>query len=237
MSDANPSETIAAELREGSAPPTIAAVMIAWVLTLGPSGFGRGSSLLASATSVLALLAGLAGPLIARRYVRLGRHVGITLFAGFSTATWVMDSYAIHPFRLDPVRGVLGGIAWGVFALAWSERWSSRSAVMPADPDAPILLPRAALQPLAAPITAVGVLFALVYLWLAFQVRDPERALVTQAAALACGVGVVVASGIVSTARGKPRTTSSRRLTPTVVRALLLLVTTAVMGAVITALR
>ena len=65
---------------------------------------------------------------------------------------------------------------------------------MPVDPDAPLLLPRSSLQPLAQPITAIGVLFALVYLALAFQVRDPERALVTHAAALACGVAVVVAT-------------------------------------------
>jgi hypothetical protein len=232
-----PASKLATELREGRAPPTIAAVMIAWVLTLGPSGFGRGASILAGLLSVVALGAGLAGPLVARTRPRLGRHIGISLFAAFATGTWLVDAYPIHPTRLDPVRGVLGAIAWGVFALAWSERWSSESAPVAADPDAPLLLPRAELAPLATPVTAIGVVFAIGYLTLAFQVRDPERSLVTQTTALACAVAVVVASGVVATARGKPRTDSARRLTPPVVRALLLLVTTAVAGAVITALR
>ncbi len=232
-----PPSRLATELREGRAPPTIAAVLIAWALTLGPACFGRGASLLAGALAFGALAAGVAGPLVARARPRLGRHVGVSLFAALATLTWLVDSHAIHPLRLDPVRGVLGAIAWGVFALAWSERWSARADPVPADPEAPLLLPRAALSPLATPLTAMGVAFAVGYLVLAFRVRDADRALVTQAVALACSVALVVGSGVVATTRGKPRAPPTRRLTPPVVRALLLLVTTAIAGAVITALR
>jgi len=106
------------------------------------------------------------------------------------------------------------------------------------DPEAPLLLPRAALPAVATTITALGVAMALGYLALAFRVREPDRALVSQAVALACAVAVVTAAGVVATVRGKYRPPSGRRLTPTVVRALLLLVTTAIAGAVImTALR
>ncbi len=231
---------LAQELREGRAPPTLAAVLVAWAVTLAPAGFGRGASGLATALCLGALGAGLGGPLLARgrpRLSRLARHVGISLFAALATATWLIAPYSVQPIRLDPIRGVLGAVAWGVFALSWSERWGTHSEPEPVDPDAPLLLPRAALPPLSTGIAALGVAFALGYAALAFRAREPDRALVAQAAALACGVAVVVAAGIVATVRNKPRPEGGRRLTPRVVRALLLLVTAAIAGAVLTALR
>jgi len=228
-----PPSRLAAELREGRAPTTIGAAVIAWALTLAPAGFGRGSPWSASVLSVAALGAGIGGALVARTRPRLGRHLGISLFAALATWTWLLGSPSIHPLRLDPIRGVFGAVAWGVFALSWSERWSSSAEPVPVDPEAPLLLPRAALPPLATVITGLGVAAAVGYLALAFQVREPDRALVSQAVALACAVAVVTASGVVATVRGKHRPPTGRRLTPPVVRALLLLVTTAIAGAVI----
>jgi hypothetical protein len=235
--DAPPPSRLAVELREGTTPPTLAAALIAWAVTLAPSGFARGASSWAAVLCVGALAAGLGGPLLARTRPRAGRHVGISAFAALATATWLAASPTIHPLRLDPVRGVFGAMAWGVYALSWSERWSSHTQAVPTDPDAPLLLPRVALPVLATSVSALGVALALLYLMLAFRVRDPDRALVSQAAALACAVAVVTASGVVATARGKQWSKSGRRLTPLVVRALLLLVTTAIAGAVMTALR
>src|SRR5262249_30298918 len=103
--------------------------------------------------------------------------------------------------------------------------------------EVPLLLPRTALPGLAVPLAAIGVVAALAFIVMAFRARDPDRALVSQAAALACAVAVVTAAGVVSTSRRKYRPPSGRRLTPAVVRALLLLVTVAIAGAVITALR
>lgn len=230
-----PPSRMALELREGNAPPTIAAALVAWALTLLPSGFGRGAAWYTTVLAVSALGAGLGGPLLARTRPRPGRHLGISLFAFLATLTWLSDERAIHPLRLDPIRGLLGAVAWGVFALSWSERWSLRGEPVPVDPEAPLLLPRASLPALATAVSALGVAAALLFLALAFRVRDPDRALVSQAVALACAVAVVIASGTIATARGKPRPTSRRRLTPPVVRALLLLVTTAIAGAVIIA--
>jgi hypothetical protein len=228
---------LALELREGRTPPTLAAVLIAWAITLAPSGFGRGASLLTGTFAVAALGAGIGGALLSRRKPRTGRHVGISLFAALAALTWLADGHAIHPLRLDPIRGLLGAVAWGVFALSWSERWGSHVEPVPVDPDAPLLLPRSSLPPLSAAIAVLGVTAALGFLAIAFQIRDPDRALVSQAIALACAVAVVTAAGVVATARGKARSSSGRRLTPPVVRALLLLVTAAIAGAVITALR
>lgn len=228
---------LADELRVGRTSPTLVAVLIAWAATLAPAGFARGATLGASFLSLAALAAGLAGPVLARKDPRTGRYVGISLFVVLAVATWLLGSHAIHPVRLDPIRGVFGAIAWGVFALSWSDRWGPRPEAVPADPEAPLLLPRAALQLGAVPITAVAVAASVVYLVLAFQVRDPDRALLAQAAALACGVAMVAAAGVVATSRDKRRPSSGRRLTPPVVRALLLLCAVAVAGAIVTALR
>ncbi|MFT3765011.1 MAG: hypothetical protein QM820_05760 [Minicystis sp.] len=228
---------LAEELRVNRTPSTLVAVVIAWATTLAPAGFSRGSTLGASLMAVAALAAGLGGPVLARKNARAGRHLGISLFVALAVATWLLGAPAIHPIRLDSIRGVFGAIAWGVFALSWSDRWGPGPEAVPADPEAPLLLPRAALPFGAVPLTALAVAAALGYLVLAFRVRDPDRALLAQAVALACAVGVVTAAGIVATARGKRRPTGGRRLTPPVVRALLLLCAVAVGGAIVTALR
>jgi hypothetical protein len=227
---------LADELSTGRAPPTLLAVAIAWGTTLAPVGFARSSPAVTTLASILALAAGLGGPFLARTNPRAGRHLGISLFAALAVITWLGGDAAIHPLRLDSIRGVFGAIAWGVFALSWSERWG-RPEPVPADPEAPLLLPRAALPFGATPITAMAVAVAIAYLAVAFWVHEPDRALVTQAVALACAVAVVTAAGTVATARGKRHQTSGRRLTPPVVRALLLLFTAAIGGAVFTALR
>jgi len=225
------------ELRAGRTPPALLAVVVAWGTTLAPSGFARGAQPGVTFGCLAALAAGLGGPLLARRQPRAGRHLGITLFLALSVMTWLGGSASIHPLRLDPVRGAFGAIAWGVFALSWSDRWGPRPEAVPADPEAPLLLPRSELPVAAIAVTALGVALALGYVVLAFFVRDPDRALAAQAVAIACAVGMVTAAGVVATARGKRRQASGRRLTPPVVRALLLLCLFAVAGALLTALR
>jgi hypothetical protein len=235
--DGRASDLLPKELREGRAAPILVAALITWTITVAPVGFGRGASIAAGLTAVLALGAGLGGALLLARRPPLARHVGISAFLGLATLTWLANAAAIHPLRLDPIRGAFGALAWSIFALAWSERWGPRARVVPADPDAPSLQARSSLAPLAQPIAALGVVASLVYLVLAFHVRDPDRALVAQALALACSVAVVTAAGTVATARGKPRSPGGRRLTAPVIRALLFLVTFAVGGAIVTLLR
>lgn len=233
-----PRSRLADELREGRAPPTVVAALIAWSITIAPVGFARGATFVSALLAVLALAAGVAGPLVARTRARAGRHLGISLFTALATLVWLLGSSTIHPIRLDPLRGAFGAIAWGVFALSWSDRWGSAKAdPVPADPEAPALLARATLPELALPVAAMGVAVALGYITLAWRVREPDRALVAQAVGLLCAVGVVTASATVAIARGKKRPSTGRRLTPPAVRALLLLVTVAIAGAVITALR
>ena len=223
------------ELSEGRAAPILVASMISWAITVAPVGFGRGASILAGLVAILALGAGLGAAFLLARRPALARHVGISAFLGLAVLTWLANPAAIHPLRLDPIRGAFGALAWGVFALAWSERWGPRARVVPADPDAPSLQARSALAPAAQPIAALGVVASLVYLVFAFRVRDPDRALVAQALALACSVAVVTTASTVATARGKSRGPAGR-LTAPVIRALLFLVTFAIAGAIVTVL-
>jgi hypothetical protein len=225
------------ELSEGRAAPILVAALITWTITVAPVGFGRGASILAALIAVLALGAGLGGAFLLAKRPPLARHLGISAFLGLATLTWLANPAAVHPLRLDPIRGAFGALAWSVFALAWSERWGPRAKVAPVDPDAPSLLARSSLAPVAQPIAALGVLASLGYLVLAFRVRDPDRALVAQALALACSVAVVTAAGTVATARGKSRSSGGSRLTAPGIRALLFLVTFAVAGALVTLLR
>lgn len=232
-----PLDKLSQELRVGRAPPTLVAGFIAWAITVAPAGFARGAGFLPGALAVLSFFSGVAGSILLAIRPRIGRHVGISLFVGFAVATWLSNTAAIHPLRLEPIRGAFGAIAWGVFAVSWSDRWGSKAEPVPPDPEAPALLTRATLAPLAVPLTAVGIAAGVGYLVYAFSVRDPDRALLAQAGAIGCAVAVVSAAGTVATLRGKHRVSNGRRLTPPVVRALLFLVTFALAGAIVAVLR
>lgn len=223
-------------LREAGLPQTVLAALVAWSVTLAPAAFSRSSPGVAVAIALAALLAGLGGPLLITTRPRLSRFIGISLFLSLAVVTWLVASPSIQPGRMDPLRAAIGAVAWGVFALSWNERWTTKATV-DADPQAPALPARATLPRLAVPIAAVGVVGALTYIALAWRVRDADRALMAQAVALICAVALVTAAATVSIARGKRHVGGSGRVTSQALRSLILLVTLAVAGAVIIALR
>jgi hypothetical protein len=225
------------ELSEGHTAVTLLSALLVWAITLAPAALSRGAPLHAKALCLLSLAAGLSGPVLLSSKPRLARHLGITAFLSLATLTWLASGLAIHPSRLDWIRAVFGSIAWGVYALSWSERWSKRREIVQIDPEAAALQARSTLPALAVPVTTVGTFAAVAMLVLAWRIGDPERALVGHAVAVACAVGLVTASATVATARGKRRSSSGRRLTGTAIRAIGLLVVCAVTGAVLFALR
>lgn len=224
------------ELRENGPPPTILAAVVAWAITLAPAALARSSPRSAVFFAVAAVLAGVTGPLLLPVHPRLGRHIGISLFLGLATLTWLLASPTIQPARLDPMRAAIGAVAWGVFALSWNERWKSK--MQPEiDPQAPALQARSTLPRLAVPIAGVGILAGLGYLIIAWRVRELDRALFAHALALACAVAVITSAATVAVARGRISSSSSRRLTAQALRPLILLVALAVGGAVLIVLR
>jgi hypothetical protein len=216
--------------------PMLLAGLLAWAITVAPAAFAHGSGLRSAALGALDLGAAVCGPALVAARPRLGRHVGITAFVALATLAWLSSSLAIHPQRLDPIRGVFGALAWGVFALSWSERWA-KSAPLPADADAAALQARARLPRLAVPIASAGVGAAVVLIALAWRIADPDRALVAHAVAVAAAVGVISSAATVATSRGRRRSSSGRRFTSAAVRNLVLFAVAALAGAVLVALR
>ena len=225
-----------------SEPGTLQRVLcasLAWGVTVAPAAFSRAGTGVAWATSILALLAALSGPALATRHRRIGRHLGITLFLFFALATWLLTPAAIDPTRIDSVRAAIGAAAWGVFAFSWGEPWTGLAPAQRADVDpfAAPLRARATLAPLAVPIAGLGVFSALAMLIGVWQVHETSRALIAQAAAVGLSVAVVSAGATIAVSRGKDRPKSARRVTSSVVRALLLLAIVAIAGAALLAFR
>ncbi|MCC6554948.1 MAG: hypothetical protein IT372_18400 [Polyangiaceae bacterium] len=223
-------------VREGRAIQATLAALAAWTITVAPAAFARGSPASARLLAVLALPAGAGAPLLAVLRRRLARHIGISAFLALSTLTWLLASPAIQPARLDPIRAAIGAVAWGVYALSWRDRWPTGKAPDP-DPDAPLLQARSHLPPLAAPLAGLGALAGLALLLVAWRVRDPDRALLAQAVALACAVALTTAAATIAVARGRRHPSASRRLTREAVRPLVVLAAFAVAGAVLMMLR
>jgi hypothetical protein len=167
---------------------------------------------------------------------RIGRHVGLTAYLALATLSWLFAGTSLQPTRLDPTRAAIGAVAWGVFALSWSDPWRFKRKDAP-DPNAPALQARAALPAFAVPIAAVGVACALACLLLAWRIRDPNRAILGQGAAIACAVALVTVGASVATTRGKIHAGGARRITRAAARPLILLAVVAAAGAVVLALR
>jgi hypothetical protein len=227
---------IRSDLREGGLPQTVLAALVAWAITLAPAAFARSSPRSVVVLALFALLSGLGGPLLMTTRPQLARHIGISLFLVLAVTAWLIASPAIQPARMDPMRAAIGAVAWGVFALSWNERWTSKRAVE-VDPQAPSLQARATLPRLAVPIAAIGVASGLAYIALAWRVREVDRGLMAHAVALVCAVAVITASASVAIGRGRRQVGGSRRITPHALRALILLVALAIGGAVILSLR
>ncbi len=216
-------------MREPGVIQRIVCAVFAWAVTIAPYVLGRTGSWAGRLVAVVALAAGVAGPLLVPGRRRIGRHVGITGFLGLSTLVWLLSGKAIAIQRLDPILATIGALAWGVFAFSWGEPWRTRDEAQQTDELGGMLRARAQLPPLAVPIAAIGVLAGLGLMGLSWRVRDPSRALLAQAAGVGLGVALVSAAAHIAISRGKsraPQTTVPR----TARRAILVLVVAAVLG-------
>ncbi len=235
-----PVARLVAEIRAGDSPgQTLLATFVAWSTTVAPAALSRTAARPAAFVAVLGLVAGLAGPLFRSSRPTLARHVGITSFLVLTTGAWLLGAPALSPARLDPLRASVGAIAWGAFVLSWRERWETgpSKADAPRDPDAPLLQARSTLPRGAIPVATVGIVSGLVYLVLAWHVRDGDRALAAQAVAVACAVAVSAVAAIVAVDRGKRSSRSLRRMTPAAAKSLLMLVVFVVAGVAVVVMR
>lgn len=216
---------------------TMLAAVVAWSATVAPAVFSRSAPRSAVMVAFLALASGLAGPILRSTRPNLARHVGLTLFFVLVTISWLLASAALEPLRLDPLRASIGAIAWGAFALSWREPWDVDAPADASEAGASLLQARSALPRGAVAIMTVGVVAGLIFLVLAWNVRDGDRALVAHALAVACAVAIVTVTASAAVDRGKRQSRSNRRVTPTAGRALLLLFTFVAAGIAVVVLR
>jgi len=234
---------VAHALKEPGTLQRLLCATLAWTVTVLPVAFSAAGELPARVAAVLALLAAVVGPALAVRRRHLGRYVGISGFLLLATVTWLLARHAIDPIRIDSVRAAIGAVAWGVYALSWGEPWTAFGAPDKADKKneaeaaAAPLRARATLAPIAVPIATIGAVSSVALMIFVWQIRDSSRSLVAQVLGVAVCVGLVSGSATVAIARGKSRSSSEKRVTTHVVRALVLLVFFAVCGAVILAVR
>jgi hypothetical protein len=186
----------------------------AWGATVAWPAFGSsGSSPVARAAAVVAAVSLFSGPLIARHHLRSGRALGVLGFVGASAAAWGALDAAIRPPQLDTVRGALGALAWGLFALGWGT-FPGRTRLPEEDPHAVLsgrLPPRARLPKSISLGFAALLATALALPLLAWRVERSGVALLAQAAALAGSVALLgVGSRVLLSPKGPPRVKSPR---------------------------
>jgi hypothetical protein len=186
----------------------------AWGATVAwPAYAVSGSSPVARIAAGVAAVLLFSGPLIARQHLRSGRALGVLGFVGASAAAWGALDAAIRAPQLDSVRGALGALAWGLFALGWGT-FPGRTRLPEEDPHAVLSgrLPPRARQPKAVSFGFGGLLATAISLpLLAWRVERPGVALLAQAVALAGAVALLgVGSRVLLAPKGPPRVKSPR---------------------------
>ena len=213
----------------------IICALFAWAVTILPVALSRVGSWPSRLVAVVAIAAGIIGPLLVPTRRRVGRHVGISAFVGGAALVWALSPAAVDVSRVDLVLAITGSVSWMVFAFSWGEPWKFRADSQPDELGA-TLRARAELPPFAVPIASLGVLTAAGLLVLGFRVRDTSRALLAQVVAIGLGVAMVTVAASLATGRGKQRAAQSDLPKPAV-RALLVLAAAALIGAAILVLR
>lgn len=176
----------------------------AWVSTVAGPVAARGAPIISRVTAGLALIALIAGPLVALTRPRLGRAIGVYTFVALSLATWLSADALIAMGRLEPVRAGLGAAGWALFAFGWgtvrtlgSVPEEDPNAIAGAPLPARSELPRATLV-----VFGLGLVGALVPLVLAWRVLRPGHALLAHAAAITAAIATVSAAAKIALARG-----------------------------------
>lgn len=174
----------------------------AWGATVASPGFASGGGARVAAGAALAALWVGAG--LAPFYPRVGRALGITVFAGASLLTWTLARDAISVERIDAVRGCLGGLGWLLTMLGWG--------AMRAEAGVPAGNAHARPSPLeprrSLPLTSwllVGVAFSAAAgpLVAAWSVARAEHALLAQAAAVLAAIALVTVGGLAAVERNQ----------------------------------
>lgn len=161
----------------------------------------------------VALVALLAAPVFASERPFVARALGIFAFIGCSLLTWVLLGKNLVQSPGDPLLSALGAVAFTLYALSWGSL--RRRGIVPED--APNVIPGSPLEPRVRPLRAVPVVFgvmlvfALVPVFLAFRVTDPDRGLFAHAVAVLTAILSVTVGSRVALGLGQRRSLPADR--------------------------
>lgn len=187
----------------------------AWAVTVAPSAWTTGASLLARIMALVAFLALAGGVLAERRWPARARVACVWTFVSACAVTWAAVPRGLSAFRVDAPRGLAGMLAWALFAFASSAPvgpWRSASVPKPSlgrrlDADATYL--------------AIGTLLAASTQVMGWAIVAPERALLVRFIAIAAGLAIIGTSAQIALARRgagtNPPTGRLRRAAPALV--------------------
>lgn len=209
--------------------------LYAWVSTVAYPATQKGAAGLARVLAFSALVALVAGPLVAVDRPRLGRAIGVLGFVGLSVITWILLGPVIHVQRLDPLRASLGAVGWALFAFGWGEL-RQLGSVPEDDPNVipgPSLPARSALPRGAYPVLVLGVIGAVIPLFLAWRELRPRHALFAHAASVVWAVALITSAARLALDRGRlerERSTPARSRLSSATRPLALLTLALALG-------
>jgi hypothetical protein len=175
----------------------LAAVLLpglyAWGATVAWPVFSqRAVSLPARVGAVAGVVALCLGLGLARSHPVAGRAIGVLGCLGCSAIAWGALGNGLHASELDPVRGALGALGWGLFALGWGGFPARLRPVEELESAGSQRLPSRASLPLAMRgAFVVLVCFSLALPLLAWRVERPGVALLAHAVALAGSVSLL----------------------------------------------
>jgi len=184
-----------------------------WAITIAPTVTASKSSMLARLIAMLALGPAIAGPLLLDRNPRLARHLGLTSYVALAGASFWLAAQSGVLDSFDTFRASLGALAWGVFALSWSQPWSVSDADLGKAPEGDTmgLQPRRRPPAYAAAVAALGALAAASCLGLGWMIEDPSRAVFGQALAAAAAIALLTGASLVAVIVGRDKSREPKR--------------------------
>jgi len=180
--------------------------LYAWALTVAAPAHAPSAPRSAALTAWMAPWALLAGAILASRWPRVARLLGINLFVGLCLLTWILAGPAISAERVEPVEAALGGFGWVLFALGWGAA-PEPGRVPEEDPrvlPGPTLGSRGALARGNRLLLAAALVAALIPLAIAWTSHRGVHALLGQGVALLAALALVQSGALLSTERGRP---------------------------------
>ncbi len=150
----------------------------AWIITVLPVLVSARPPVVAKVAAVSSLLACLLGTRMIALRPRVARGFGVVGFVALSAAAWALVRDLRGLGVVEPVRGLLGALAWAIYAASWSHPWSLPNARLTDAPsgDAAGLAARRKPPRGALALGALGPFASVGCLALALEVDEPSRA-------------------------------------------------------------